>query len=512
MTFEEETIIDGTNSQSSTSRNGDYSQMTIDPTDDATFWYTGEYFDSNSRKTRIASFRIAPALNNDIGMISVNSPTDGLLDADESVTVTIFNFGIDSIFNFPVSYQVNDGTVVTEIYEDTIYSTETAEYTFAQTSDFSEQGIYKIKSYTGYESDEFNFNDTTIAYVKHVFSNDIGVSVLTSPESGVDLTDAENIEITINNYGGLVQGDFTVYYSINDEAPVAEQFVGELAPGENASFTFTQTADFSFLGTYGITTYTTLADDGDLMNDTNYTVIEHNMCMPQTDCTFGDGFINFELGEINNPSTCGDDNGVAGYSDFTNLTTQLQQGSDNDWTVKSGYDDQYGTVWIDFNDDNNFETDEIVVSGFQFGESFATTTLSIPEDAPLGEHRLRARTNWQSSINNGCSNVTYGETEDYTVEIIEDIVDGINQLNNDVTLTVNTIGNGHYEFIIEGLNEKVNIEIHNSIGQTIYNESNVAVNGFLNYKIDLSDQATGFYVVKLSNDNFIKTKSINKVD
>jgi hypothetical protein len=486
--------------------------MTIDPTDDATFWYTGEYFDSNNRKTRIASFRIEPEFDNDVGMISVNSPSDGLLGTDEPVTVTIFNFGFDSIFNFPVSYQVNDGTIVTEMYQDTIISTKSAEYTFAQTSDFSTQGIYKIKSYTGYEDDEFNDNDTTIAHVKHVFLNDIGVSVLTSPESGDDLTDAENIEITINNFGGLVQGDFTVYYSINDEAPVAEQFVGELAPGENASFTFTQTADFSFLGTYGITTYTTLADDGDLMNDTNYTVIEHTICMPQANCTLGDGFINFELGDINNPSGCGNDNGVPGYSDFTNLTTQLQQGSDNDWIIRSGYADQLATVWIDFNDNFNFEDDEIVVSNFQFGESFATTSLNIPVDAPIGEHILRARTNWQNEMNDACDNVTYGETEDYTVDIIEAIVDGINQLYNDVNLTVNTLGNGHFEFIIEGLNEKVNIEIHNSIGQTIYNESNIAINGSLNYKIDLSDQATGFFVVKISNDNFIKTKSINKVD
>ena len=512
MTFEEETIIDGTNSQTNLSRNGDYSQMTIDPTDDATFWYTGEYFDGG-RKTRIASFRIAPSLNNDVGATSVNNPVDGILGDSDSIKVTIFNFGIDSIFNFPVSYQVNDGAVVTEMFEDTIYTTEVAEFTFAQTADFSEEGsVYSIKAYTGYELDEYNPNDTTVVSVKHLFQNDIGVSVLASPASGFDLTDNENIEVTINNFGGLPQSDFMVYYVLNDGIPVEEQFVGELAPDDNVSFTFTETVDFSFLGFYGITTYTSLIDDADLSNDTNYTVIEHFMCMAETNCSFGDGFTEFKLGEIDNPSGCGNDNGVPGYSDFTNLSTNLEQGSDNEWTVMSGYADQFGTVWIDFNDNANFESDEIVVSDFPFGESLATASLSIPEDAPLGEHRLRARTNWLDGINDPCENVTYGETEDYTVVIIEPVITGINQIYNDVTFTVNTLGNGRFEFIIEGLIEKVNIEVQNSIGQSIYNESNVSVSGSLNYKIDLSNQSDGFYVVKIGNENFTKSKRINKAD
>ncbi|MBK5294216.1 MAG: hypothetical protein JJE04_21370 [Acidobacteriia bacterium] len=46
----------------SSSRWGDYSAMSVDPTDDCTFWYTTEYHDVNSSaswNTRIASFKIA---------------------------------------------------------------------------------------------------------------------------------------------------------------------------------------------------------------------------------------------------------------------------------------------------------------------------------------------------------------------------------------------------------------------------------------------------------------------
>ena len=47
MTLGEGHIFDGTGSQTATSnRWGDYSDMTVDPVDDQTFWYTQEYYDT----------------------------------------------------------------------------------------------------------------------------------------------------------------------------------------------------------------------------------------------------------------------------------------------------------------------------------------------------------------------------------------------------------------------------------------------------------------------------------
>jgi hypothetical protein len=54
-------IIDGTGAQTDTvNRWGDYSDMTIDPVDDCTFWYTQEYYDTTSSfnwRTRIGNFK-----------------------------------------------------------------------------------------------------------------------------------------------------------------------------------------------------------------------------------------------------------------------------------------------------------------------------------------------------------------------------------------------------------------------------------------------------------------------
>jgi hypothetical protein len=61
MTLAEQSIFSGTVSQSGTHRWGDYSMMSIDPTDDKTFWYTNEYINSSAWSdwvTRIASFSL----------------------------------------------------------------------------------------------------------------------------------------------------------------------------------------------------------------------------------------------------------------------------------------------------------------------------------------------------------------------------------------------------------------------------------------------------------------------
>ncbi|MCP4216249.1 MAG: VCBS repeat-containing protein, partial [bacterium] len=57
----EATLIDGTGSQSVFDRWGDYSQISIDPSDDETFWYTTEYLSvtGTNWQTRIGSFKMA---------------------------------------------------------------------------------------------------------------------------------------------------------------------------------------------------------------------------------------------------------------------------------------------------------------------------------------------------------------------------------------------------------------------------------------------------------------------
>ena len=95
MPLGEGSIINGTGSQTAGSnRWGDYTALSIDPTDDITFWYVNEYVPTTSAsgwRLRIGSFRLipAPALAASAATLSAEgcSPSNGTLDPGETVTV-----------------------------------------------------------------------------------------------------------------------------------------------------------------------------------------------------------------------------------------------------------------------------------------------------------------------------------------------------------------------------------------------------------------------------------------
>src|SRR5438552_276085 len=61
MTLGEGVLINGSGSQRVGGRWGDYTDLTVDPTDDCTFWYVNQYYQTSSQEgwqTRIGSFRL----------------------------------------------------------------------------------------------------------------------------------------------------------------------------------------------------------------------------------------------------------------------------------------------------------------------------------------------------------------------------------------------------------------------------------------------------------------------
>ncbi len=94
----EATLIAGGGAPSgSGNRWGDYSALTIDPVDDATFWYTQEYFSANGTqftwKTRIGSFKFGPVVPTNVmasgGSMIISAGGNGVLDPGETVTVSL---------------------------------------------------------------------------------------------------------------------------------------------------------------------------------------------------------------------------------------------------------------------------------------------------------------------------------------------------------------------------------------------------------------------------------------
>ncbi|MCF8406005.1 MAG: T9SS type A sorting domain-containing protein [Bacteroidales bacterium] len=121
------------------------------------------------------------------------------------------------------------------------------------------------------------------------------------------------------------------------------------------------------------------------------------------------------LGDINNSSSCD------GYGDYTNMSTLLNVGETYDITVVNGNvwsADDLG-VWIDWNQDDDFEdAGENVVCEIDNGGE-GTFSFDVPETAVPGETTMRVRIKYSGSdCGSPCGATTYGEVEDYTIQIL----------------------------------------------------------------------------------------------
>ena len=501
MTIAETTIVDGVGVQTTTNRFGDYSHLTMDP-NNFTFWHTAEYFSANNQwRTQVASFSLSSGFAQDVGVNNIINPMNGILTTTETVEVSIRNYGLDPQSDIPLELFVDGNLVATETFSGTILSNEVENYIFSQTLDLSTAGqTYTIEVKSNLTGDEFESNDPYIKEVTHLLANDVGAQEITAPETGSGLG-LETISVTIKNYGADEQSNFDVSYTVNGGDPVIETFAGPIGSEEIASYSFTEQADFSELGIYDVLVKTSLSGDGNETNDETSIQVENVLCQPQADCSFGDGLQLFNVGEINNPSAC------EGYGDFTDQVAYLDENSTYSLTVTTGYGDQHVKVWIDFNDDSNFTSDEVVVPEFIIAPGAAegsyteTVELVVPEGAPMGMHRMRAKTNWQAEVpNDACEETQYGETEDYSanigalgvldMEITNSELIITSQDNNQFEVTLNTEYDG-----------KVYVAIYNMLGQQLGFKLAQNDGGIYRMNLNLSSAAAGVYVVKVGGQN-----------
>ncbi|MDQ6765819.1 MAG: hypothetical protein M3Z22_06950 [Verrucomicrobiota bacterium] len=95
MPLGEGSIKNGTGSQTGSNRWGDYTAISVDPTDDLTFWYVNEYVPTTSSvgwQLRIGSFKLSTIPTNAIGtggQAIVSAGPNGVLDPGEVVTVSL---------------------------------------------------------------------------------------------------------------------------------------------------------------------------------------------------------------------------------------------------------------------------------------------------------------------------------------------------------------------------------------------------------------------------------------
>jgi hypothetical protein len=176
--------------------------------------------------------------------------------------------------------------------------------------------------------------------------------------------------------------------------------------------------------------------------------------------------------------------------------------------MTTGWGLQYVSIWIDFNDDGVFSSDELILVDELVGDDAPgnyplVTNVTIPSDAPLGEHRLRAKSSYdENSSNNPCQPASsgYGETEDYTVNIVEALsTSDFNILN--LRIFPNP-ADTDFVTITSSVSGDKSIEVLDMNGRKVI--STVITDD----KLDISSLETGFYMTKVTIDGKTSTSKL----
>jgi PKD repeat protein len=114
-----------------------------------------------------------------------------------------------------------------------------------------------------------------------------------------------------------------------------------------------------------------------------------------------------------------------GYADFTSQEVELAAGQSYNITLTPGFKssayNEYWKIWIDFNNDTVFDSNELVFDAGSMSQSAVTGTISIPSYA-TGTRRMRVSMKYNGE-QTACESFSYGEVEDYHAVFGQVVVD-----------------------------------------------------------------------------------------
>ncbi|QIL76264.1 M4 family metallopeptidase [Hymenobacter sp. HDW8] len=122
------------------------------------------------------------------------------------------------------------------------------------------------------------------------------------------------------------------------------------------------------------------------------------------------------LGTINRTSA----KEVGGYYNGTAMSTSVAAGSSQTISFSAAFSStaytEYWKVYIDWNKDGDFvDAGETVVSGTSASAATLSATFTVPTTARSGSTRMRV--SLSDAAQTSCSSFTYGEVEDYTINV-----------------------------------------------------------------------------------------------
>ncbi|MDR2237142.1 MAG: zinc-dependent metalloprotease [Chryseobacterium sp.] len=227
-----------------------------------------------------------------------------------------------------------------------------------------------------------------------------------------------------------------------------------------------------------------------------------------------------KLGNINNATTGFWQNNASFYEDYTGASclkatsTLLLISQQHNLQVNVSGSQNDVRVWIDFNNNGTFETNELIASGDNivadpstsigtFSAAF-TAPASTVLDTPL---RMRVIVDDDNDNITPCGQLEYGQAEDYTVKFVTTLgTSEVKADNNDLVIYPNPVVSGDYIFIKAKDGKNLKVSISDMSGRLITSPSvKEDRNGI--YKVE-QNLEKGVYMIQISNGKESKTSKL----
>lgn len=291
------------------------------------------------------------------------------------------------------------------------------------------------------------------------------------------------------------------------------------AGGSNASSQNPQIT-FNTLGFYTVALTATNGNGSDTETKVNYIEVTNTTggnepcdASGTSDCSTGNAseyLSSVTLEGISNATGCSD------YSDYTAMVASLDLNGQYTVTLEPGvsgtgagqaYTDDELAVWIDWNNDGDFEDANedvgyvIVATGFNSAFDF-----TVPAGAFVGDVIMRCRISYQPDDGaiDPCGTTTWGEVEDYTVRVVDPNLGVTEKTIDEVSIYPNpTTGNLTVNFA--NVSTSINsVDLLDITGRVI--ATSPVVNEIANF--DLSTEAAGIYFVKINAEGSTITRKV----
>jgi PKD repeat protein len=282
---------------------------------------------------------------------------------------------------------------------------------------------------------------------------------------------------------------------------------GSTASTQNPQITF------NTVGQYTLSLTATNAQGSDVETKNNYIIVAQ-VSGPCTASAVCDEYINtVSFNTINNTSSCG----ANGYTDFTGTSTSLAQGNTYTLTITpailtnaqaSAYTNDEIAAWIDFNNDFDFNDAGEQVAYVLVATGWSNTfNVTIPLASYTGNVRMRVRISYQpDGAITPCGPASYGETEDYTINITSGVGINENPLSQ-VAIYPNPANEELFVDLkdLEGVNSITILDINGKQIQMVQNIEN-GVN-----TLPIAALKAGIYQVRITQNGLQYTQRIIKL-